>query len=107
MCDALDFRGPMHTTLKESACVLPGPKGLGNPLDLFHDRDSNARGRRTDPPGPGLAVTPGMEAQQVTLGQFMGMMNKMVGRLAQREDPPPGKEPGDLSEMSRENLRKC
>ena len=45
---------------------------------------------RPDPPGPGPAVMPGMEALQATLGQFMGTMNEMVERLAQRRDELPG-----------------
>ena len=35
----LDVRGRTRATLKESACVLPGPKGLGNPLNLLRDWD--------------------------------------------------------------------
>ena len=36
----LDVRGRTRATLKQSACVLcPGPKGLGNPLNLLRDRD--------------------------------------------------------------------
>ena len=35
----LDVRGRTRATLKESACVYPGPKGLGNPLNLLRARD--------------------------------------------------------------------
>ena len=35
----LDVRGRTRATLKESACVLPGPKGSGNPLNLLRARD--------------------------------------------------------------------
>ena len=35
----LDVRGRTRATLKESACVLPWPEGLGNPLNLFRDWD--------------------------------------------------------------------
>ena len=49
---------------------------------------------RPEPQGPEPAVTPGMEAQQATLGQFMGTMAEMVERLAQRRDELPGNGPG-------------
>ena len=35
----LDVRGRTRATLKESACVLPDPKGPGNPLNLLRARD--------------------------------------------------------------------
>ena len=35
----LDVRGRTRATLKESACVDPGPEGLGNPLNLLRARD--------------------------------------------------------------------
>ena len=35
----LDVRGCTHATLKESACVRPGPEGSGNPLNLLRARD--------------------------------------------------------------------
>ena len=37
----LDVRGCTRATLKESACILPSPRGLGNPLKLLRawDRD--------------------------------------------------------------------
>jgi hypothetical protein len=35
----LDVRGRTRATLKESACVFPGPKGSGNPLNLLRARD--------------------------------------------------------------------
>ena len=35
----LDVRGRTRATLKESAWLLPGPRGLGNPLNLLRDRD--------------------------------------------------------------------
>ena len=41
-----------------------------------------------------MAVMPGMQALQATLGQFMGTVNEMVERLAQREGPPPRRETG-------------
>ena len=35
----LDVRGRTRATLKESACTSPGPKGLGNLLNLLRARD--------------------------------------------------------------------
>ena len=35
----LDVRGRTRATLKESAGTLPGPRGLGNPLNLLRARD--------------------------------------------------------------------
>jgi hypothetical protein len=35
----LDVRGRTRATLNESTCVLPCPKGPGNPLNLARDRD--------------------------------------------------------------------
>ena len=35
----LDVRGRTRATLKQSACLSPGPEGLGNQLNLFRDRD--------------------------------------------------------------------
>ena len=35
----LDVRGRTRATLKESACVAPGPQGSGNPLNLLRARD--------------------------------------------------------------------
>ena len=35
----LDVRGRTRATLKDSACVFPGPEGSGNPLNLLRDRD--------------------------------------------------------------------
>ena len=35
----LDVRGRTRATLKESACVCPGPEGSGNPLNLLRARD--------------------------------------------------------------------
>ena len=35
----LDVRGRTRATLKESACVYPGPEGPGNPLNLLRARD--------------------------------------------------------------------
>ena len=35
----LDVRGRTRATLNGSACVLPGPRGLGNPLNPIRDRD--------------------------------------------------------------------
>ena len=35
----LDVRGRTRATLKESACVRPGPEGSGNPLNLLRARD--------------------------------------------------------------------
>ena len=35
----LDVRGRTCATLNGSACVSPGPKGLGNPLNPIRDRD--------------------------------------------------------------------
>ena len=59
-------------------------------------------------PGPGPAITPSMEALQVTLGQFMGTMNEMVGRLAEREGHPQrngaGRPPGDVQGEAPEML---
>ena len=35
----LDVRGCTRATLKESTCILPYPKGFGNPLKLLRDWD--------------------------------------------------------------------
>jgi hypothetical protein len=35
----LDVRGRTRATLKESTCLYPCPKGLGNPLNLLRARD--------------------------------------------------------------------
>ncbi len=35
----LDVRGRTRATLKESTCVLPDPKGPGNPMNLLRARD--------------------------------------------------------------------
>ena len=35
----LDVRGCTRATLKESTCVYPGPKGLGNHVKLLRDWD--------------------------------------------------------------------
>ena len=35
----LDVRGRTRATLKQSACLSPGPEGPGNPLNLLRDRD--------------------------------------------------------------------
>ena len=35
----LDVRGCTRATLKESTCLFPCPKGLGNPLKLLRDWD--------------------------------------------------------------------
>ena len=35
----LDVRGRTRATLKESACLSPGPEGSGNPLNLLRARD--------------------------------------------------------------------
>ena len=35
----LDVRGCTRATMKESACVLPGPEGPGNPLNFLRARD--------------------------------------------------------------------
>ncbi len=35
----LDVRGRTRATLKDSACVFPGPEGSGNPLNLLRARD--------------------------------------------------------------------
>ena len=35
----LDVRGRTRATLKESACIVPGPEGPGNPLNLLRARD--------------------------------------------------------------------
>ena len=35
----LDVLGRTRATLKESACVCPGPEGSGNPLNLLRARD--------------------------------------------------------------------
>lgn len=35
----LDVRGHTRATLKESACVYPGPRGSGNPVNLLRAWD--------------------------------------------------------------------
>ena len=35
----LDVRGRTRATMKEPAWTVPGPRGLGNPLNLLRSRD--------------------------------------------------------------------
>ena len=46
----LDVRGRTRATLKDTACVHPGPRGLGNPLNVFRARDWSKNITPTPPP---------------------------------------------------------
>ena len=62
----LDIRGRTRATLKESACVRPGPEGSGNPLNLLRARDWGLALRRATV-GPVAEKTAELDRLEVVL----------------------------------------